>query len=139
MISKLDLSKGFHQVPVNPKDMVKTAFVCPWGKSEYRRMPFGLRNAPAVFQLLMEKVLADHREYARTHIDDIFVFSKDWESHLHHTRKVLSALASVGLTANPIKCEWGGRQMLYLVIWWVVASCRFPRTGQRQWLIFNGL
>ena len=77
-------------------------------------MPFGLRNAPAVFQLLMEKVLDDHREYARTYIDDIIVFSKDWESHIHHIRKVLSALTSAGLTANPTKCEWGGRQMLYL-------------------------
>ena len=99
---------------MNPKDMVKTAFVCPWGKYEYRRMPFGLWNAPTVFQLLMEKVLADHCEYARTYIDDIIVFSKDWESHLHHIRKVLSALSSAGLTANPTNCEWGGRQMLYL-------------------------
>ena len=49
VISKLDQSKGFHQVPVNIKDMVKMAFVCPWGKYEYRGMLFGLQNAPAVF------------------------------------------------------------------------------------------
>jgi len=77
-------------------------------------MPFNLRNAPAVFQLLMEKVLADHREYIRTYIDDIVIFSKDWESHLKHITKVLSSLVSTVLTMIPSKCEWGGRQMLYL-------------------------
>ncbi len=50
VVSKLDLSKGFHQVPVKPEDQPKTAFVCPMGKFESCRMPFGLTNAPAVFQ-----------------------------------------------------------------------------------------
>lgn len=50
VVSKLDLSKGFHQVPVKPEDQPKTAFVCPMGKFEFCRMPFGLTNAPAVFQ-----------------------------------------------------------------------------------------
>ena len=114
VISKLDLSKGFHQVPVHPIDVHKTAFVCPWGKFEFQRMPFGLRNAPVVFQELMVRVLDSCREFARPYIDDIIVFSANWVEHLGHFKKVLQALKEAGLTANPTKCEWGGCHMLYL-------------------------
>ena len=58
-LSKLDLNKGFHQVPVNPSDIEKTAFCAPAGKFEYVFMPFGLRNAPATFQRLMDQVLVN--------------------------------------------------------------------------------
>ncbi len=53
-------------------------------------------------------------EYARPYIDDIIIFSLDWESHLQHVASVLKALKIANLTANPLKCEWGGRQILYL-------------------------
>ena len=66
VISKLDLSKSFHQVPVHPIDVQKTAFACPWVKFECQRMPFGLRNAPPVFQELIVRVLDNScREFAR--------------------------------------------------------------------------
>ena len=114
VVSKLDLSKGFYQVPMKLSDREKTAFVCPMGKFEFIRMPFGLTNAPSVFQQLMEQVLYDHRQYSRPYIDDIIVFSEDWQQHLKHMKGVLGALKEAGLTANPAKCEWGGRHMLYL-------------------------
>ena len=53
-ISKIDLNKGFHQIPIDPIDQPKTAFCSPWGKFEFLVMPFGLRNGPAVFQRLMD-------------------------------------------------------------------------------------
>ena len=77
-------------------------------------MPFGLRNAPAVFQELMVRVLDSCREFARPYIDDIIVFSANWVEYLGHLKKVLQALKEAGFTANPTKCEWGGR-MPYVI------------------------
>ena len=59
----------------------KTALVCPWGKFEFQRTPFGLRNVPAVFQELMVRVLDSCREFARP-IDDIIMFSANWVENL---------------------------------------------------------
>ena len=70
-ISKIDLTKGFHQIPIQEEDIPKTAFCTPWGKFEFSVMPFGLRNGPAVFQRLMDRLLHDDLEFARVYIDDI--------------------------------------------------------------------
>ena len=80
-LSKFDLVKGFHQVPVKLRDRPKTGFVTPWGKYQYSCMPFGLRNAPAVFQRQMDIVLYDVFVYCRA-FDDIVVFSSSWEEHV---------------------------------------------------------
>ncbi len=61
VMSKLDLAKGFHQVPVEEASRDLTTFSCKFGKFRYRRMPFGLRNAPSVFQLLMQRCLQEVR------------------------------------------------------------------------------
>ena len=74
MISKLDLAKGFHQIPVKEQDKDKTTFVSPVGKFKCQRMPFGLRNAPAVFQQMIERAL-EGCDFAKAYIDDIIVFS----------------------------------------------------------------
>jgi len=112
-LSKFDLVKGFHQVPVRVQDRPKTGFVTPWGKYQYRCMPFGLRNAPAVFQRLMDIVLYDVFVYCRAYIDDVVVFSSSWEEHVLHLKCTLQVIQKAGLTLHPDKCDWG------------VACCRY--------------
>ena len=75
VLSKLDLSKGFHQVVMDEDSTNLTTFVCPFGKFRFMRMPFGRKNAPAIFQSLMERVLAEWRNFAAVNIDDILIFS----------------------------------------------------------------
>ena len=92
VVSKLDLSKGYYQVPTKETDIPKTAFVCHQGKFEFVRMPFGVRNAPAVFQMLMDGVLEGRQAYARAYMNDIVIFSDEWDQHVVHVREVLMAL-----------------------------------------------
>ena len=80
-LSKLDLTKGFYQVEVAEKDRHKTTFICPFGKFQFRRMPCGLRNAPAMFQRLVEHVLKGFEEFTIAYINDILIASKCWQDH----------------------------------------------------------
>ena len=114
IISKIDLAKGFYQVGVEPSSQAKTAFVGPYGKYEFTRMPFGLKNAPAVFQRLMEVVLRGCYGYSAPYIDDIIVFSGSGVEHVQHLRCVLKALRNFGMTIKESKCEWGKVKLEYL-------------------------
>lgn len=100
-LSKLDLNKGFHQVLMDPDSKDLTTFTCPFGKFRYNRMPFGLKNAPATFQRLIENVLRECKEFASAYIDDVIIYSKSWEQHLVHIAKVLGALRDAGLKTKP--------------------------------------
>ena len=113
-ISKLDLTKGYYQIPVRAEDIPKTSFICHRGRYEFTRMPFGVKNAPAVFQQLMQAVLHDTLTYATAYMDDIIIYSRSWSEHLQHIRNVLDRLQKANLTVNPAKCVWGGRSMTFL-------------------------
>ena len=114
VISKMDLSKGYYQVMVCPEDRDKTTFVCHKGKFRFTRMPFGVCNAPAVFQTLMDGVVRGLESFCRVYMDDLVIYSNSWTEHMTHVRQVLGALKNAGLTANPNKCEWGGRELQFL-------------------------
>ena len=77
-------------------------------------MPFGVKNAPACFQSLMQRVLADHGDFSMAYMDDVVIFSSTWEDHVAHISKVLETLGKAGLTVNPKKCSWGGRAVEFL-------------------------
>ena len=100
VLSKLDLAKGYYQVKVAAGSREKTAFISPFRKYEFSWMPFDLKNAPAVFQRLMDGVLKECYSYAGPYIDDILIFSPNWAEHLVHVRSVLAVL-------RPSKCTWG--------------------------------
>ena len=113
-ISKIDLRKGFYQIEVEEESQAKTAFITPSGKFEFLRMPFGLKNAPGIFQRCMEIVLRGCYEWAAPYIDDVVVFSDSGGEHLVHLTKVFEALRENGLTVNEEKCAFGKGQMEYL-------------------------
>ena len=114
VMSKLDLAKGFYQVVVEPQSQEKTAFISPFGKFEFTRMPFGLKNAPATFQRLMEVVLRECYHCSAPYIDDIVVFSGSGAEHVEHLRLVMCELRRYGLTLKESKCEFGKERMEYL-------------------------
>ena len=113
-LSKLDLRKGFYQVPMGEPSQMKTAFLTPWGKYSFKRMPFGLKNAPATFQRCMDRVLEGQAGFSSPYIDDILIFSKSWSDHVTHIKAVLGALRMAGLTANSSKYQWGAHALTYL-------------------------
>ena len=92
----------------------KSAFITPFGKFEFTRIPFGVRNAPAMFQRLMEVVLNSLEYMSSPYIDDVLVFSKSWEEHLQHIELVLTRLQKNGLTVKPSKFEWKKQSLEYL-------------------------
>lgn len=107
--STMDANKGYHQFKITKKDRYLTAFTTEQeGQWQYKRVPFGLQNAPAFFQRSMDSLLGRYRwEFCLAYIDDIVVWSKTWESRLDHISKVLSCFKSVGLTLDERKCHWG--------------------------------
>ena len=86
IFSTLDLKSGYWQVPINEERKSKTAFRTSAGQLyNFNRLPFGLCNAPATFSRLMDNVLSGLSwEVCLYYLDDIIVFSKDWEEHLQH-------------------------------------------------------
>jgi hypothetical protein len=113
--STLDLTSGFWQVQMDPADQEKTAFTTKFGTYEFTVMPFGLMNAPATFQRLMDKVLYDITwKYALVYMDDIIIYSKSLEEHKNHLEHVFQLLVQAGLKLNPDKCDFFKRQILFL-------------------------
>ncbi|GES83881.1 KRAB-A domain-containing protein [Rhizophagus clarus] len=103
--SSLDLASGFWQVELDQKDQEKSTFITRFGTYEFTVMPFGLCNAPATFQRLMDTVLRDILwQFVVVYIDDINVRSKTFEEHLLHLEQVFSRLAQARLKLSPEKC-----------------------------------
>ena len=113
-LTKLDLSKSYYQIPMVEGDIPKTPFSTPFGKFEYTRMPFGLKNAPSHFQRTMDIVLAALFDCSSTYIDDVIIFSRSFDDHLYDLNNVLTALAGKGFTIKPSKCVWAARSVEYL-------------------------
>ena len=112
-VSKIDLTKGYYSVRLTEKAKEISAFVTPFGQYQYKRMPFGLKNAPASFQRLMNKVVGQV-EGCRVYLDDIVVYSQTWEEHCKQLDQVLQLLREAGLTPNLAKCEFGKTTVTYL-------------------------
>jgi hypothetical protein len=126
----IDAASGFWQVPLDETSIPKTAFLTKKGLYEFVKMPFGLCNAPATFQRLMNYVLGEHfvppdknitptrkgllYKCAVVYMDDICVYSKSWAEHLNHVDDVLERLEQAGISAKLAKCQFGLKEVTYL-------------------------
>ncbi|GFS19132.1 Pol polyprotein [Elysia marginata] len=113
--STLDLASGYHQVEMAEEDREKTAFTTPFGLYEWKRLPFGLANAPAHFSRLMQKIMSDHLfQILIVYLDDLLVFSPSFEEHISRLQKVFDRLREVNLKLNPDKCFLGRPSVSFL-------------------------
>jgi hypothetical protein len=111
--SVVDLVKGYHQVPMDPADVPKTALITPFCLFEYLFMPFGLGNAAQTFQRLMDKLFR-HLPFVFTYLDDHIIASRTLEEHLEHLRQFFTVLEKNGLTINPAKCTFAAATVEFL-------------------------
>lgn len=113
--SVLDLASGFHQIPMAPKDAPKTAFSTPYGHYQFKRMPFGLKNAPSTFQRLMDNVLSGLQgNELFVYMDDIVIYARSLREHEIKFERLMKRLKEANLKLQPDKCEFLRREVAYL-------------------------
>ena len=112
-VSKLDLLKGYWQVPLTARASEISAFATPDDFLQYNVLAFGMRNAPATFQRLVNTVLSGVPN-CHAYLDDLVLFTDTFSEHIHILRLVFDRLAAARLTVNLAKCEFGKATVTYL-------------------------
>lgn len=111
----LDLASGFHQIKMKKEDCAKTAFSTPTGHYEFNRMPFGLKNAPATFQRVMNNILAGLTgTQCFVYLDDIVIYASNLTDHETKLKNIFKTLQRNNLKLNPDKCEFLRKEVTYL-------------------------
>lgn len=111
----LDLASGFWQIPMCQSTKHRAAFITHDGVYEFNRMPFGLKNAPMSFQMLMSQVLRPlNWKHVLCYIDDILIFSSNFDEHMKHLGQVFQKLRDAKLTLKPEKCYFAVSKVKYL-------------------------
>src|SRR5215469_6783525 len=114
----LDLTSCYHQIPMDEDSKELTAFGMggpTGGHYQFRVMPFGLKNAPATFQQVVDEIFKPYLgEFVVAYIDDVAIYSKTYEEHLTHTRKVFQLMREHGIYAKQVKCYFAQKEVPYL-------------------------
>ncbi|MBW0516941.1 hypothetical protein O181_056656 [Austropuccinia psidii MF-1] len=115
-ITNMDCMKGFHQNGVKPNCMKLLRIICHMGIYEYTRMPFGIKNAPAHFQRMMDTIFQEEilEGWMVVYIDDIIIYSETWEDHVQYIDRVLSKCTPINLKISLKKCNFGQQEILAL-------------------------
>ncbi|GBM11447.1 Retrovirus-related Pol polyprotein from transposon 17.6 [Araneus ventricosus] len=114
IITTLDLLKGYWAIPMKEQSKDYTSFKTHRAQYRFNVLPFGLKNAAATFQRVMNNSLKEFSEFARAYIDDIAIYSADVGTHLKHLDRVFRKLDELGFTVNTKKCSFVKNQMKYL-------------------------
>ncbi len=112
-VTKIDLLKGYWQVPLTERAKEISAFVTPDHFLNYTVMAFGLRNAPATFQRLVNRVIEGMRN-VEAYLDDLVIYSASWSEHIKQLDTLFNRLSCANLTVNLAKCEFGRATVTYL-------------------------
>ena len=113
--SSMDLASGYWQLDIKEEDREKTAFTTHRGLFQFRRMPFGLCNAPGTFERVMEVVVRGLQwKTCLVYLDDIVVFARTFDEHLVRLGEVLDRLIAAGLKVKPSKCQLVRRRVMFL-------------------------
>jgi hypothetical protein len=105
--STLDLKSGYHQITLAERDREKTSFSVNGGKYEFKRMPFGLKNAASIFQRTIDDILREQvGKFCYVYVDDVIIFSKDEESHVRHVDWVLRRLHEANMKVSVEKSRF---------------------------------
>jgi Reverse transcriptase (RNA-dependent DNA polymerase) len=113
-MTKLDLSRGYWQIPMDPDSIPMTAFVTPHGLFQWKVIPFGLRNVPSTFERLVKRILRGGESFTGSYLDDIIIFSYSWSEHLWHIQQVLNRIRSAGLMIKQSKCVFANAEVEFL-------------------------
>ena len=111
--STFDMRSGYYHMVLSEESRPKTAFLSSFGKWEFKRCPFGLAQAPAYFQRLVNEVLSG-LTFVFGYLDDILVFSPDMESHLEHLRLLFERFRRADLKLKEVKCNFLKKHIQYL-------------------------
>ena len=114
IFSTIDLRSGYYHIGLTRESRAKSAFIVPMGKWQFKHTPFGLSQALAYFQLLIDKVLMGCSSFAMVYLDDIIIFSKTEEEHLQHLEEIFLRLRKFGLKMKRQKCSFFKKNIQYL-------------------------
>ena len=112
-VSTFDMLKGYWQVPLTQRAREISAFVTPNSLYQYKVMPFGMKNAPATFQRMVNKLVRDI-DGCEEYIDDVVIFSNNWSDHIRQIKRFFQIMREAKLTINLMKSEFGKATVKYL-------------------------
>lgn len=115
IFSTVDLESGYHQILIKKEDREKTAFSINHAKFQFRRMPFGLKNAPSIFQRCVNDILHEFiGKFAYVYINDVLIFSDTPEEHLRHVSLIFQALHIANMKISDEKSRFFKSEIEFL-------------------------